>query len=59
MSIVFDEVHGSVEPRDAARSQDAARDDAPRSAEPSEADDARFDRWLRRRAWLEARRFAD
>lgn len=59
MSIVFDEVTGSVEPSDTS----AAREEAPPAPQGGEAggapDEATLERWLRRRTWLEARRLAD
>lgn len=59
MTIVFDEVTGSVEPRAAARPEDSPREDAQGGAQASPQDEVRLDRWLRRRAWLERRRRAD
>lgn len=56
MSIVFDEVSATVAPEPAPK-QDT---DAPEPrADDDETDVAAHDRWLRRRAWQEARRRAD
>jgi hypothetical protein len=59
MTIVFDEVTGSVEPREGAREREAAPEPRTAGAEASPLDEARMSEWLRRRAWLEARRRAD
>lgn len=59
MTIVFDEVTGSVEPRDTAGARDAGQPPPEQAGERTAPDDAALDRWLRRKAWLEARRLAD
>lgn len=59
MSVVFDEVTGSVEPARTSGAEAPPREEAPQGAAPAMSDEGRLDRWLRRRAWLEARRRAD
>lgn len=58
MTIQFDEVSGSVEPRDGAGAG-AQESAAPGEAQSAEADEVKLSQWLRRRAWLESRRRAD
>jgi|JI6StandDraft_1071083.scaffolds.fasta_scaffold09171_2 hypothetical protein len=59
MTIIFDEVTGSVEPRDARDRREPERPAKRRDERSAPADEAAIDRRQRRRAWLEARRRAD
>lgn len=58
MTIQFDEVSGSVEPREGAGAG-AQESAATGEAQSAEADEVKLSQWLRRRAWLESRRRAD
>lgn len=60
MTIQFDEVSGSVEPREGAGAGAGAQESgATGEAQGAEADEVKLSQWLRRRAWLESRRRAD
>ena len=59
MTIIFDEVTGSVEPRDARAGREPERAARRRDERTGPTDEAALDRWQRRRAWPEARRRAD
>jgi hypothetical protein len=60
MAIVFDEVVGSVEPRQEP-AQRAAGEDTEGAAQAEQAgpDEAALAKWWKRRAWLAARRHAE
>lgn len=58
MTIVFDEVRGSVEPEEAPATRDETQA-APSTANETAPDEIALDRFLRRRAWLLSRRLAD
>lgn len=58
MTIVFDEVRGSVEPEQAPAARDETQA-APSTADEKAPDEIALERYLRRRAWLLSRRLAD
>jgi hypothetical protein len=59
MPIVFDEVDASVEPRERGDRGDAGGADGSPEGEPGPQAEAALERWVRRREWLSARRWAD
>jgi hypothetical protein len=60
MGIVFDEVVGSVEPRQEPAQRAAEEDtEGAAAAERTGPDEGALAKWLKRRAWLAARRHAE
>jgi len=59
MTIVFDEVTGSVTPNDAEPTREEPVEGSPGPTASAELDEVQMNAWMRRHAWLEARRLAD